>query len=206
MDILPAYLKRPRCANLNCGGMILLSSALSGLISVQVKGGPDEISEKRMPNKAIRIQELGRVCLARRLSWLRCLSPLSADRGPGANQIGFTEREIERGIETEWVGEWGGGHIGTEEGWNANALQRGGWGGRALDKCQCGFFMIRILCLTVCQWLDFSQQVWTAGLNYTMVVLCYCFEAISFKSLLKSKNAFSITRCFSFLDALFFFF
>lgn len=36
------------------------------------------------------------MCLARRLSWLRCLSPLSADRSPGANQIGFRQRDTER--------------------------------------------------------------------------------------------------------------
>lgn len=43
------------------------------------------------------------MCLAHRLSWLRCLSPLSADRSPGANQIGFRQRDTAR--ERELVSE-----------------------------------------------------------------------------------------------------
>lgn len=50
------------------------------------------------------------MCLARRLSWLRCLSPLSADRSPGANQIGFSWRDSElvsegEDILAQWRGE-----------------------------------------------------------------------------------------------------
>lgn len=78
-----------------------LHPSLRALISAQVKAGCDELSEEGMPSEKPLGYKNSGVRLACRLSWLRCLSPLSASTGPGANQIGFSLREGER--RRRWV-------------------------------------------------------------------------------------------------------
>lgn len=110
INLAPKTMKKLQCKH---AGLVLCIST----VWTQVTAGRDVLKQESCQVKPLRYRNSG-VCLARRLSWLQCLSPLSADRSLGANQIGFGQSERHRKCEmvSDWV---------SEEGKDILAQQRG---------------------------------------------------------------------------------